>query len=200
MPDRMNVFARSEDGVELACDESLDEGDAIIRARFGPTLGSDGTEFFAQLSLFEAELIAGCFSRPTDNPYCDDEDAARIVRRMKRLIHYYGSGIPGRRPEMKTVVTYRFDITKLDEAERSRFDGYVTAQTERLKGDEGYPDVPIISVETDDFIDVEQVRDEVYAILTGQPTPFASVDDLEDDCIRVAIDGRAFLIHFDEVD
>lgn len=197
---RMYVFARSADGIELACDESLDEGDAIIRARFGPTLGSDGTEFFAQISPFEAELIADCFSRPTDNTYCDDDDAARIVSRMKRVSRYYESGKPGRRSEMKTVVTYRFDISELDEAERARFDGHVTAQTERLKGDDGYPDVPIISVETNDIIDAGQVRDEIYATLNGGLNPFDTVDTIEDDTIRVAIDGKAFLLHVIDVD
>lgn len=194
----MNVFAHGVGDIEVACDASLDEGDAIIRTRFEPSIGSSGTEYFVQVSPNEAVVVADYLAG-----WAGDEEIKDIVTRLRRLTDYFNSGNPGERPtkeaKVKTIMTYRFDVSKLSERELAHFQGHVEAQAEREKGEDGYPDVPIIGIKTTHEIDSETVRDEIYALISPSH-PFESVDALDDETIRVALGGRAFLVRVDEVE
>lgn len=86
---RMNVFAHGdEQDIEVACDASLDEGDAVIRTRFEPGLGSAGTEYFPQFSLWEAKIVNEILTGVTGVGQVAPGDIEGVIRRLNRIIGY----------------------------------------------------------------------------------------------------------------
>lgn len=70
--------------VTLACDRSLDEGEAVIRATFDPTIGSTGREFFVQVDPTEADVLLALIEVAGD---CGgDKDAAEVVERFRERL------------------------------------------------------------------------------------------------------------------
>lgn len=95
----MNDFAWSIEGrkdpeIVLACDASLDEGNAIIRATFEAGLGSAGTEYFVQMDREEASALVSIAD------VCEDgggdpavaEAVARLRWRAVRVLNYCDNG------------------------------------------------------------------------------------------------------------
>lgn len=98
MGNKMRVFAQNtvdmaegfaDDPIHVACDASLDEGDAVLRADFRPALMSSGREYFAQLEVEEALAVLAAIDVARDGADDGDGEAMDRVRaRLERLVTY----------------------------------------------------------------------------------------------------------------
>lgn len=95
---RMHLFADNRkmqpesDEIVLSCDGSLDEGDAIIKAKFSPNWLSVGEEYFVQLRSWEATWLIELLEQHLENnAHADDiDDVQHLCARIHRLRRYKG--------------------------------------------------------------------------------------------------------------
>jgi hypothetical protein len=160
MTNRFTLFADNgmqqpeADPIALFCDASLDEGDAIIRADFTPSIGSNGEEYFIQADQAEIEWMIDCLTLAIEGMDEGDHGLDTLIGLRERYSRAHAhiitrgearktfSAPPKPR---KLVVTY--DVTGLsdDEVSELEFEAMVQAERSKPQFDDqvGHPSVPV---------------------------------------------------------